>query len=228
MREHSPLQHENSPPPTLLSGLTSPQHEMALQRAERRNFAANEVIAHAGKPATRLFQLTKGTAKLYRVTKNGIEVLLWWLAPEDVFGVGALLARPWHYIGTAQAVEDCEVLAWSRDKIRPLSAIYEIMTANALHIAMNALAEYTDRVVESTGETAEQRLARTLVHVARRTGKVRPEGVDVTVTNEDLGSLANISMFTASRLMQKWEREGVIEKTRGKIRIFSPEHLLSN
>jgi len=218
---------ETSPPPGLLSGLTDHQREVALQRAERRDFAANQVIVHSGAPATRLFQLTKGAAKFYRVTKNGDEVLLWWLASGDIFGVGALLARPWHYIGTAQAVEDCELLVWSRDNLRSLGAVYELMTANALHIAMSALAEYTDRVVESMGESAEQRLARTLVHVAHRSGKVGPEGVDVTLTNEDLGGLANVSMFTASRLMKKWEREGLIEKTRGKIRIFSPDNLVA-
>ena len=225
MRESSPSSSQ-SPPPGLLSGMTPHQRELALQRAERRTYSAHQVIINSGEPATRLFQLTKGTAKLYRVTKKGDEVLLWWLAAEDVFGVGALLSRPWHYIGTAEAVEDCEFLVWNRETIRPLSAIHELMRANALHIAMSAMAEYTDRVVESAGETAEERLARTLVHVARRTGRVRPEGVDVAITNEDLGNLASVSMFTASRLMNKWEREGLIEKTRGKLRIFSPENLL--
>jgi len=215
-------------PPELLSGLTDHQRELVLQRAERRQFPAHHVIVNAGKPATRLFQLTKGTAKFYRVSKNGVEVLLWWLAPGDVFGVGALLARPWNYIGSVEAVEDCEILSWSRESLRPLSAIHDLITANALHIAMNAMAEYTDRIVESVGESAEQRLARTLVQVARRTGRVRPEGVDVTITNEDLGNLATISMFTASRLMNKWERDGLIEKTRGKIRIFSPENLFTD
>jgi CRP-like cAMP-binding protein len=229
MPEHSPLlREEPPPPPTLLSGLTPQQRDTALQRAERRSFAANEVIIHAGASATRLFQLTKGAAKLYRVTKNGDEVLLWWLAPDDAFGVGALLSKPWHYIGTAQAVEDCEVLVWSRDSLRQLKEIHHLMTANALHIAMNALAEYSDRVVESTGENAEQRLARTLVHVARRSGKVRPDGVDIAITNEDLGGLANVSMFTASRLLKRWERDGVIEKRRGTIRIFSPENLFTD
>jgi CRP-like cAMP-binding protein len=51
--------------------------------------------------------------------------------------------------------------------------------------------------------------------------------VDVAITNEDLGGLANVSMFTASRQMQKWERGGVIEKGRGKIRILSPENLVT-
>src|SRR5215471_1066255 len=109
MRElQAPAREDPPPPPRLLAGLTPQQRDMALERAERRNFTANQVIIHAGKAATRLFQLTKGTAKLYRVTKNGDEVLLWWLGAEDVFGVGALLAAQWHYIATAEAVEDCE------------------------------------------------------------------------------------------------------------------------
>jgi CRP/FNR family transcriptional regulator len=218
---------EDSPSPKLLSGLTPQQREIALQRAERRDFAPNEVIVNIGKPATRLFQLTKGTAKYYRVTKTGDEVVLWWLASEDILGVGALLAEPWRYIGTAQAVEGCEVLVWKRENIRSMREIYETMTANALHIALNALAGYTDRIVGVTTETAEQRLRRTLLDLARRTGTVGPKGVDVTITNEDLGNLANVSMFTTSRLMKKWERQGVLEKGRGRLRVFSPENLFT-
>ena len=218
---------QDPPPPKLLMGLTPHQRETALQRAERRNFVANEVIVTIGKPATKLFQLTKGTAKYYRVTRTGAEVVMWWLASEDILGVGALVAAPWRYIGTAQAVDDCEALVWKRESIMAMPAIYEKMTSNALHIAMNTLAEYTDRIIGVTTETAEQRLKRALVHLARRIGTAGPEGVDVRITNEDLGNLAHISMFTTSRLMKKWKRLGMIEKARGRIRILSPEHLFS-
>jgi CRP/FNR family transcriptional regulator, nitrogen oxide reductase regulator len=161
------------------------------------------------------------------VTNTGDEVLLWWLASEDILGVGALLAEPLRYIGTAQAVEDCEMLVWKRESIRSIPTVYELMTANALHIAMHAVAAYADRIVGLTTETAEQRLRRTLLQLARRTGKVRPEGVDVTITNQDLGGLADVGLFTTSRVMKKWERQGVIDKGRGRVRIFSPENLFS-
>jgi len=216
---------QDPPPPTLLSGLTPHQRETALRLAERREFVANEVIVTIGKPATRLFQLTKGAAKYYRVTRTGAEVVMWWLASEDILGVGTLVAKRFRYIGTAQAVEDCEALVWKRESILSIPAIYETMTANALHIAMNTLGEYTDRIVGVTTEKAEQRLKRALVHVARRLGTAGANGVDVRITNEDLGNLANISMFTTSRLMKKWERLSLIEKGRGKIRILSPEDL---
>ena len=150
---------ESSPPPGLLSGLTSDQRELVIRKAERRDCSANQEIVGIGKPATRLFQLTKGTAKFYRATTEGNEILMWWLSAGDIFGIGALLTRPWRYIGTAQAVSDCEMLVWTRESIQSLpSVIHETITVNSLHIAMNALAEYGDRMVEIKTETAEQRL----------------------------------------------------------------------
>ena len=46
-------------------------------------------------------------------------------------------------------------------------------------------------------------------------------GVELDVTNEELASAANITPFTASRLLSKWRRSGVIAKRRGKILIPS-------
>src|SRR5262249_20273524 len=189
-------------------------------------FAPNHTIVSGGSPATSLFQLTSGAAKFFRVTKNGEEVLLWWLSAGDTFGLAALLAPPLHYIGTAEAISDCELLVWGRDKIRPLACDYEVLAENALSIILYYLAAFADRLVGLTTETAEQRLARTLLQLSHRTGHVRSSGIELAIKNEDLSGLANVSLFTASRHLKNWERQGILEKTRGKINIVSPEGLL--
>lgn len=50
----------------------------------------------------------------------------------------------------------------------------------------------------------------------------RPEA-----NNEELANAACITTFTASRLLSRWQRSGVILKKRGKVVISSPERLLS-
>jgi DeoR/GlpR family transcriptional regulator of sugar metabolism len=50
--------------------------------------------------------------------------------------------------------------------------------------------------------------------------------VGLSITNERLGALANVSAFTVSRNLKQWERKGVIQKRRGGILILSPETLL--
>jgi CRP-like cAMP-binding protein len=219
MREDS--QHQR-----LLSGLTSEQTRLVLRAATRRKFRANYVIVHGGNPATNLFQITEGTVKYYRLTKKGDEVLLWLLAPDDAFGIGSLLTTTVPYIGTAQAIDDCEILVWSRESIRALAAKYERLAENALHLSWHYLDGNADRLVRLATETAEQRLAKTLLQLSQRTGRVRFGAVEIAITNEDVGGLSSVSVFTASRLLKKWERQGLIEKSRGKIRILRIDGLL--
>jgi CRP-like cAMP-binding protein len=219
-------QAKESSGPKLFAGLSPDQKRIVVESAERRLVRADEVVIRTGEAATSLFLLTKGKAKFYRVTKKGEEVLLWWLAPDDTFGLGALIAAPVNYIGTAQTLDECEMLVWTRDKIRSLAATYKLLSQNGLHIILDYLAIYTDRFVTLATGTAEERLAHTLLQLARKIGLVRPGGVELPIRNEDLAALANVSPFTASRQLNDWERQGLVQKTRGRVVILSPEGLV--
>jgi CRP/FNR family transcriptional regulator, nitrogen oxide reductase regulator len=217
-----------STPPKLLSGLTPAQTKIVIESAERRKIPAKGVIVRTGDPAANLFLVTQGTVKYYRETQTGEEVLLWWLTTDDSFGIGTLLGAPLNYIATAQTVEDSELLVWSGEKIRTLAASYKLIAQNALHIVLYALGTHTDRLVGLATATAEQRLSRTLLQLGRQLGRVRPDGVELTMLNEHLARMANVSTFTASRQLQEWERRGIIHKSRGKVIILSPEGLLTD
>jgi hypothetical protein len=43
-----------------------------------------------------------------------------------------------------------------------------------------------------------------------------------------LSALADISLFTTSRIMSKWARKGHIKKQRGRVLITAPEALVMN
>jgi CRP-like cAMP-binding protein len=217
---------ENVEMPSLFAGLTSEQTKLIIQSAEIRKVLATDTIVNAGSSATELFHLSQGTAKYFRVTRGGDEVLLWWLSRGDTFGIGTLLTEELQYIATAEAVDNCELLVWKKDQIRQLADRYPLLTENALHIVLYYLAAYADRVVGLITETAEERLARTLLQLSYRVGSVQSGGVELAITNEALSRLANVSPFTASRQLKKWHRAGVINKSRKKIHLASPESLL--
>jgi len=50
--------------------------------------------------------------------------------------------------------------------------------------------------------------------------------VEIDITNEQLSSLSDISPFTASRLLSKWERDGKLSKQRGRVTLLAPESLM--
>jgi CRP-like cAMP-binding protein len=138
----------------------------------------------------------------------------------------AILQPPYPYIGTTEAVQDCEVYAWQEPRLGQLVRDCPQLVENTLRIVLRHLKVYADQVVEVITQTAEQRVARTLLKLGDETGRIRSDGVEVQVTNEHLGALAHVRPFTASRLLNQWKRSGRVEKKRGKVLIHSPKHLV--
>jgi CRP-like cAMP-binding protein len=172
--------------------------------------------------------LNAGHAKYYRVTREGEEVLLWSLRAGNVFGLATLVRDPGTSLGTAEALQDCDVIAWDRAGIRSLANTCPLLAENALRVTFQYLSAHADRLVRILTQTAEQRLARMLLNLGTTAGRVLPQGVEIEATNKDLSAMANVSRFTASRVMQKWERAGAVVKTCGKVRLRVPEKLLED
>ncbi len=204
----------------LFAGIHEKQVAAIMAAAYSRKVDANQWLYQEGDKADRFFLLGAGRVKLYRISKKGHEVLLSWLSPGDAFGLGAILRPLYPYIGTTEAVQDCEVYACQL--VRDCPQLVE----NTLRIVLRYLKVYADQVVEVITQTAEQRVARILLRLGDETGRIHSDGVEVQVTNEHLSALAHVSPFTASRLLNKWKRSGRVEKKRGKVLIHSPEHLV--
>jgi CRP-like cAMP-binding protein len=211
----------------LLEGLGNKELQEITAAAEVRKFSAREVIIVAGEPASNLFLMLSGHAQFYRLSREGDKVLLTRLAHGDVFGLGTLLARRMHYIGTAETNQASELLVWEHARIRDLAQKYPRLAENALAIILRYLSTHADRLVDLVTLTASERLAQVVFHLAQDTGKIVPTGVEVQVTNEELSEMANVSPFTVSRLLNQWERKGALAKSRGKVFVRSPDKLLN-
>jgi CRP-like cAMP-binding protein len=209
-----------------LVGLEQPAAEAILAAAQIQRISAKSNISNEGQRATRLFLLQSGRARFYRVTKEGDLVLLAWLEPGDVIGLVTTMKSPPPYMATAEAISDCEVLAWEHSVIRRLVSLHPRLAENALHIALGYLRTYINRHVGLVTKTAEERLAGTLLRLSDQSGQFRPEGIEIRATNDELGALADISPFTASRVISDWVNAGVVSKGRGRVVVLAPEALM--
>jgi len=212
----------------ILADLSHEAKAAILRAAEVRKTSPKEFVIHAAGPATHLYLLASGRAKFYRLSHNGVELLLRWLVPGDAFGIASLLNQPLDYMGTAETVEDSEFYVWPHATLRGLLKEYPQLGDNSLRVALLYLAEFVRRHAGLLTKTAEQRLANTLLKLGDDAGNVHHGGVQVDITNEQLSGLADVSPFTASRLLSRWERLGAIEKKRGKVLIQAPEKLLAS
>jgi CRP/FNR family transcriptional regulator, nitrogen oxide reductase regulator len=209
-----------------LAGLEKRVMHAILAAAQIRRISAKHIITAEGDRATHLFLVQSGQARFYHLTKQGELVVLAWLVPGDVIGLVALLTSPLAYMASAEATSDCELLVWNRSVIRKLAARYPLLGENGLHMALRYLRDYINRHIGLVTKTAEERLAETLLKLGDQSGKVHPDGIEIRATNDQLAALADISEFTASRVLSNWVRAGTVSKGRGRVLLHAPEALM--
>jgi len=177
-----------------------------------------------GEPTHHLFLMRMGRFMVTRQTHEGHLVLMGILGPGDACGLGSLLSVH-DYIGTAEALDDGELLVWTDTAIRQLASRYPRLSHNVLQLALFYAEQLAEMRESNVAGSAEQRLATTLTRLARRIGAPTPASIDLRVGNEQLASLANVSPFPASRVLKRWERNGIVIKQRGLVRLINPEKL---
>jgi CRP/FNR family transcriptional regulator, nitrogen oxide reductase regulator len=202
---------------TFFDGLSLQDRKKILAAAKPRRFAANSVITNQGHPADHLFLLTKGRARYFFDEREGRHILLHWLTPGDLIGGKTLLAKPASYLLSSETIRECTLLVWDRATIRGLVAQYPVLLENGLSTASDYLSWYLAAHVALTCHSAEQRLAGVLESLAGVIGQKVSGGIELDVTNEELANAANVTPFTASRLLGAWQRHNVVKKSRGKI-----------
>jgi len=214
--------------PRFLEGLTAYDLKSVLAVAKLRRVPANSVIANQDDPARHLFLLLTGRARYFFVTGKGQKAILLWIPPGEIVGMAALLVSPTGYLVGTETVRESSMLVWDRATIRSLAERYPRLWENALSLTPRYLVAYQAAHTALLCGSARVRLAHVLISLASGIGQKVARGVELEIRNEELANEANITLFTTSRLLNEWQRHGMLLKSRGKILLHSPERLLRN
>jgi CRP-like cAMP-binding protein len=205
--------------PRFLEGLTPAALSVVLGAARHKAFRVGAVLAHEDEKAERLFLLISGRARSYCITRDGKKVLINWLVAGQVIGGAALVSASLPYIINTEMIEVGCALIWNRPSARQLAARYPRLLENAFVIAYeDHIAWLIEREVSLVRDDARGRLADLLLGLARSIGRpLAAGGIELVITHRDLAAGANVTHFTAGRVIAAWQKTGVLENPRGKI-----------
>ena len=207
-------------------GIPHSDRASILAAAAWRQFSKTSIATNQGDNANQLFLLIKGSARFFFLTPQGQKVYLIWLKSGDIFGGASLLINPSSYLVSTEVAKGSRTFIWQRDKIRSLTARFPRLLENALSIGSDYLTWYVASHLSLIAHSARERLAHVLIGLSDGVGKKLSDGVHLHITNEQLANTANISIFTASRLLSAWQRKNIVTKRRHQIIVRYPERLL--
>lgn len=212
----------------LFAGLRPPDLADLAARFQPRSFSRHATLFHEGHPAHAYYLIADGRVKIVQTSADGVEVILHLLGPGELVGALPNLDDS-TYPGSAIALDDVAALAITPDDFEAILERHPRVAINLLHFAAGKLRGAHQRLRELTTERAERRIARTLSRLAAQVGRRVEAGIllDTPLSRQALAELSGTSLFTVSRTLKEWERQGLLLAGRERVVIVDTHALVT-
>lgn len=212
----------------LFASLPDVQLDEIGHEAHTRHVTAGGTFFREGDPAESFFVIQTGTVKLMQITAEGHQVVLRLLGRGDAFG-GVAAFGGGSYPVTAEAVTDASAFEWPGAVMAGLMERHPRLAMNAVRFVAARLHELQNQYRQLATEKVERRIARALVRLAEQSGRRVDTGllIDLPLSREDLGQMTGTTLYTVSRVVSRWEHEGILDVGRQRIVIRKPGALIA-
>jgi len=162
-----------------------------------------------GDPAEHFFNVTSGTAKLFKLLPDGRRQITGFAGTGHFLG----LAVSSSYSFSAEALEPMRICRFSRPKLKVLLDDFPAMEKRLLEVASNELVAAQEQMLLLGRKTARERLASFLVMQSRQGVACQQARTRfaLPMTRGDIADYLGLTIETVSRTLTKLRTEGFIE-----------------
>jgi CRP/FNR family transcriptional regulator, anaerobic regulatory protein len=168
-----------------------------------------QALFHEGDPASRVFTLTRGTLKLYKLLTDGRRQVTGFLHPGDFLGITV----DDEHAFSAEALEDSQLCSFPRTRFDDFVDDHSAMERQLYRMAAHELAAAQQQLVLLGRKTATERLATFLLQLAQRAGR-SPSSVAAVIrlpmSRSDIADYLGLTKETVSRVISALKRDRVI------------------
>jgi CRP/FNR family transcriptional regulator, anaerobic regulatory protein len=169
--------------------------------------APGQALFHEGDPATRVFTLTRGTLKLYKLLADGRRQVTGFMHPGDFLGISI----DDEHAFTAEALEHSQLCWFPRARFDDFVDDHSAMERELYRMAAHELAAVRQQLVLLGRKTATERLANfLLVLSARERSTSNWHLVRLPMSRSDIADYLGLTKETVSRVISALKRDRLI------------------
>ncbi len=177
-------------------------------------FPTKTTIFAQGDPAKTVMYIQQGGVKLTVINETGKEAVVAILKPGDFFGEGCLAAQPVRIEG-AKAIAPTTVLIMEKNEMsRVLHTEHKFADLFISYMLARNIRVEAD-LVDQLFNSAEKRLARALLLLARYGEDEQPQRVIPTISQETLADMIGTTRSRVNFFMKKFKNLGLIKYAGG-------------
>ncbi|MEO0393445.1 MAG: helix-turn-helix domain-containing protein [Pseudomonadota bacterium] len=176
--------------------------------ASKHSIKKGETFITEADEANAVFNITAGSAKIYKLLGDGRRQIIGFLGTGDFLG----LAPGRRYPFSAEAITPMKYCQFKRTRMETVFAEYPTMRRKILEIASNELAEAQEQMLLLGRKTAEEKIASFLLGRLQRAKALGGGGnsIDIPMSRHDIGDFLGLTTETVSRQFSKMKSNGLI------------------
>jgi CRP/FNR family transcriptional regulator, cyclic AMP receptor protein len=202
----------------LFRGLSAATVQQISALVIRRSYQDGAIVFTQGDPGDALYGVVTGRIRISASTRDGKEMFLNIMEPGDTFGEIALLdGNP--RTATASATALSELLVITRTQFLALLQREPTLAIHLLQLLCQRIRWTSGWAEDSALLAAPQRLARRLLSLAKLHGHDSQKGVQLIISQEEMGRFLGLSRQVVNQYLQDWKASGWVDLGRGKVTV---------
>ena len=203
----------------LFRGLSAATIQQICGLAGRRFYEDGAIVFSQGDPGDALYGVVTGRVRISASTREGKEMFLNIMEPGDTFGEIALLDGN-SRTATATATATCELMIIPRAQFLALLQRDPTLAIHLLQLLCQRIRWTSGWAEDSALLTVPTRLVRRLLSLAKLHGRNAQNGVQLMISQEELGRFLGLSRQAVNQYLQEWRAQGWVDVGRGKVTIL--------
>ncbi len=189
-----------------------------LDAATPKRYSAGQAIFEEHDPAERFYLLLDGHVRVVRTTAAGDQVIARHIVSGELMGIASAIGRT-TYPASAVAIDDCLVLFWPTNLWSTFTEKYNGFATETYKTVGERISEANNHILELATQQVEQRVARALMRLAIQSSRTTDEGmeIDFPLTRQNISEMTGTTLYTVSRLLSAWEKQGIVTSGRKKV-----------
>jgi CRP-like cAMP-binding protein len=211
----------------IFKGLQPDHLEVVASHFHMRTLLDDEILFHQDDPATIFYLILDGQIKILQSTAEGFEVILHVLGPGDIVGALPTIGEGTYPAG-ATSLGTTQVAFVDAETFDYILREHPIITKNLLVFATKVLQRSHLKIRELATERVERRIARALSRLSGQLGRKQGGQIhlDFPLSQQDLAEMTGTTVYTVSRTLNEWKRQGILDHGRERIIILEPHELI--
>ncbi|OGI46930.1 MAG: hypothetical protein A2151_05700 [Candidatus Muproteobacteria bacterium RBG_16_65_34] len=193
---------------TELSGQDPAIRDRIVKR--RRFMQKGEMLYRPGEPLRALYTVQTGCIRTSMTTCDGEVQVLGFHVPGELLGIDALGEQ--RHPSEAAAIETTAVCEYPYHELERLMGEAPAIQRQLLRLLSREIAREEELMCLLGQRNAESRLAACLLNLSERysRGGKRGDGFTLAMSRQDLGNHLGLAMETVSRLISRFQDEGML------------------